>query len=120
MPTLISTPTRIQAAGNLPKRIDEFVGRINTAESRLSMAEMNSPPGWVEPGQRPEFDEFTLVLDGELVVEVEHGPSLHVAPGQAIWTRGGEWVRYSTPNGARYIAVCLPAFAPSTVHRDDE
>lgn len=118
MPIVIAAPTRIEAAGNLPKRIDEYVGRVNTGESRLSIAEMNSPPGWVEPGQRPEFDEFTVVLAGELVVEVVAGPPLHVAAGQAIWTKAGEWVRYSTPGGARYMAVCLPAFAPGTVHRD--
>jgi quercetin dioxygenase-like cupin family protein len=118
MPVLIAQPTRIVAAGNLPKRIDEFVGKVNTQEDRLSLAEMRSPPGWVEPGQRPEFDEFTLVIDGELVVEVEDGPAMHVAAGQAIWTKGGEWVRYSTPGGARYVAVCLPAFSPATVHRD--
>lgn len=118
MPTLITAPTRIEAAGNLPKRIDEYVGRVNSAESRVSIAQMESPPGWVEPGQRPEFDEFTVVLAGELVVEIESGEPLHVAAGQAIWTKAGEWVRYSTPQGARYMAVCLPAFAPHSVHRD--
>ncbi len=119
MPSLIPTPTRIQAAGNLPKLIDEFVGHVNNGESRVSIAQMRSPAGWVEPGQRPEFDEYTVVLEGWLLVEQEHGPPLHVQAGQAIATRGGEWVRYSTPDGARYIAVCLPAFSPSTVHRDD-
>jgi ethanolamine utilization protein EutQ (cupin superfamily) len=117
MPKLIEAPTRIQAAGSKPKSIDEFFGRVNSAEPRLSLALMQSPPGWVEPGQRPEFDEFTLVLDGVLNVEHEGG-TLEVPAGQAIHTRPGEWVRYSTPQGARYIAVCLPAFSPATVHRD--
>lgn len=119
MPTLIAAPTRIQAAGNKPKLIDEFVGRVNTHTERVSIAHMRSPAGWVEPGQRPEFDEYTLVLRGILRVEHESGV-IDVVAGQAIHTRAGEWIRYSTPSaeGAEYIAVCLPAFAPDTVHRD--
>jgi mannose-6-phosphate isomerase-like protein (cupin superfamily) len=121
MPELIDTPTRVEAAGTKPKLIDEFVGRVNTGEERVSVARMNSPQGWVEPGQRPDFDEWTLVLDGTLSVEHEAG-SLDVRAGQAILVRGGEWVRYSTPyaGGAEYVAVCLPAFSPDTVHRDDD
>ena len=121
MPQLIDTPSRVEAAGTKPKRIDEFVGRVNTDEARVSIARMQSPEGWVEPGQRPEFDEWTLVLDGTLSVEHEGG-ALDVRAGQAILVRGGEWVRYSTPyaGGAEYVAVCLPAFSPDTVHRDDD
>lgn len=119
MPKLIESPTRIAAAGNKPKQIDEFIGRVNSGHDQLSIARMSSPVGWVEPGQRPEFHEFTIVLDGTLQVEHERGV-LEVGPGQAIVTEPGEWVRYSTPRGAEYIAVCLPAFAPSTVHRDAE
>ncbi|HEX2674659.1 MAG TPA: cupin domain-containing protein [Polyangiaceae bacterium] len=119
MPTLIPTPSRVTAAGNKPKLIDEFVGRVNNHEQRLSIARMQSPSGWQEPGQRPEFDEYTLVLEGTLLVESEGAP-LEVKAGQAVHTRAGEWVRYSTPGpeGARYIAICLPAFSPETVHRD--
>jgi mannose-6-phosphate isomerase-like protein (cupin superfamily) len=119
MPTLIPAPTRITAAGNKPKLIAEFIGRVNTGETRLSMAHMRSPGGWVEPGQTPEFDEFTLVLKGALRVKHKDG-ALDVQAGQAILTRAGEWVKYSTPDpeGAEYIAVCLPAFSPGTVHRD--
>lgn len=119
MATLIPNPTRIEAAGNKPKIIDELVGRVNNQESRLSIARMRSPQGWVEPGQRPEFDEYTVVLAGELVVESE-GERLAVKAGQAVLAAKGQWVRYSTPgpDGAEYIAVCLPAFAPDTVHRD--
>ena len=117
MPILIDRATRVTAAGTKPKLIDEFVGVVNTDDPRLSIALMNSPAGWVEPGQRPEFDEYTLVLDGALEVEHEGG-KLTVAAGQAVHTRPGEWVRYSTPGGARYVAVCLPAFSPDTVHRD--
>jgi ethanolamine utilization protein EutQ len=119
MPTLISQPTRIQAAGNKPKIIDEYIGRVNSKTSAASVAQMRSPSGWVEPGQTPEFDEFTVVLKG--VLRVEHkGGSLEVRAGQAVITRAGEWVRYSTPepDGAEYIAVCLPAFSMDTVHRD--
>ena len=120
MPTLIPTPTRIEAAGNKPKIIEEFIGRVNSKESRLSIARMRSPGGWVEPGQRPEFDEFTIVLAGVLHVKSEGGQELDVRAGQAIVTRAGEWVQYSTPgsDGAEYVAVCVPAFSPQTVHRD--
>lgn len=118
MPHLIPAPSIVEAAGEPPKRIEEFVGCVNTGEKRLSVARMTSPPGWVEPGQRPEFDEFTLVLEGRLVVEHEEG-RMEVGSGQAIHTRAGEWIRYSTPDGASYVAVCLPAFTPGTVHRDD-
>ena len=119
MPTLIPQPTRIEAAGNKPKLIDEYIGRVNSGTSAASVARMRSPGGWVEPGQRPEFDEFTVVLRGALMVEHEGG-SIEVLAGQAIITHAGEWVRYSTPGdeGAEYIAVCLPAFSPDTVHRD--
>jgi len=119
MPTLIATPTRITAAGNKPKIIEEFIGRVNSGEARLSVAHMRSHGGWIEPGQTPEFDEFTLVLAGTLRVEY-NGGMLDVNAGQAVVTRAGEWVRYSTPGaeGADYIAVCLPAFSPQTVHRD--
>ena len=119
MPKLITAPTRITAAGNKPKLIDEFIGRVNNGESRLSLAHMRSPAGWVEPGQTPEFDEFTLVLKGALRVTHKQG-AFDVLAGQAVVTEAGEWVQYSTPNpdGAEYIAVCLPAFSPSTVHRD--
>ena len=121
MPEIIQNPSRVEAAGTKPKLIDEFVGRVNTGEERLSVARMNSPQGWVEPGQRPDFDEWTLVLDGTLSVEQEAG-SIDVRAGQGILVRGGEWVRYSTPypGGAEYVAVCLPAFSPDTVHRDDD
>lgn len=117
MPRLLEQPTRVQAAGTKPKSIDEFVGRVNSSDSALSIALMQSPAGWLEPGQRPEFDEYTLVLEGALEVEHEAG-KLTVRAGQAVHTRPGEWVRYSTPTGARYVAVCLPAFSPATVHRD--
>jgi quercetin dioxygenase-like cupin family protein len=118
MPELIAQPSRVEAAGTKPKLIDEHVGRVNTGEERLSIARMRSPAGWVEPGQRPEFDEYTLVLAGALHVEHEGG-TLEVAPGQAVLARAGEWVRYSTPEGAEYVAVCLPAFSPDTVQRDE-
>jgi ethanolamine utilization protein EutQ (cupin superfamily) len=118
MPTLIETPTRIAAVGTKPKLIDEYVGRVNTESERLSVAVMQSPPGWDEPGQRPEFDEYTLVLEG--AVEVDHeGGTLQVNAGQAVLTKASEWVRYRTPMGARYVAICLPAFSPTTVHRDE-
>jgi ethanolamine utilization protein EutQ (cupin superfamily) len=118
MPDLIEGPSRVEAAGTKPKLIDEYVGRVNTGEDRVSVAHMRSPAGWVEPGQRPEFDEYTVVLSGR--IEIEHdGGTLSVAAGQAVLTRAGEWIRYSTPEGAEYIAVCLPAFAPDTVHRDE-
>lgn len=120
-PILIAKPTRIEAAGNKPKLIDEYVGRINSGTAAASVAHMRSPGGWVEPGQRPEFDEFTVVLRGRLRVEHEGG-SVDVTSGQAIVAPRGEWVRYSTPDadGAEYIAVCLPAFSPALVHRDPE
>jgi ethanolamine utilization protein EutQ len=119
MPMLIPQPTRIQAAGNKPKLIDEYIGRVNTKTSAASVAHMRSPAGWVEPGQTPEFDEFTIVLKGMLRVEHQQG-SLDVHAGQAVVAHAGEWVRYSTPNaeGAEYIAVCLPAFSMEMVHRD--
>ena len=119
MPTLIAQPARITAAGNKPKLIDEFIGRVNSGEARLSVARMRSPSGWVEPGQTPEFDEFTVVLAGSLRVTHRAG-SLDVAAGQAVVAAAGEWVQYSTPaaEGAEYIAICLPAFSPETVHRD--
>ncbi len=119
MPTLIESPTRVQAAGTKPKLIDEFAGRMNNGEERLSIAHMRSPGGWEEPGQRPDFDEYTVVLSGVLKVDHEGG-QLEVRAGQAILAKDGEWVRYSTPTdeGAQYIAVCLPAFSPDTVHRD--
>jgi mannose-6-phosphate isomerase-like protein (cupin superfamily) len=119
MPDLIKAPSRVEAAGTKPKLIDEYVGRVNTGEERVSVAHMSSPDGWLEPGQRPDFDEYTVVLDGCLHVEHEDG-SLEVRAGQAVLVRAGEWVRYSTPEpgGASYVAVCLPAFSPETVHRD--
>jgi quercetin dioxygenase-like cupin family protein len=117
MPKLIDHPQRIEAAGTKPKAIDEFVGRVRTGDAQVSLALMHSPAGWLEPGQRPEFDEYTLVLEGALRVEYEGGV-LDVKAGQAVHTRPGEWVRYSTPEGARYVAVCMPAFSPTTVHRD--
>src|SRR4051812_3634833 len=120
MPRLIEQPTVIQAAGNKPKRIEEFAGLVNSGHGAVSVARMTSPSGWEEPGQRPEFEEITLVLRGRLRVEFEGG-SLDVRAGQAIVTAPGEWVRYSTPDagGAEYVAVCLPAFSPDTVHRDE-
>ena len=119
MPELIPTPTRIVSAGNKPKAIDEYVGRVNSRSTALSIAHMRSPAGWEEPGQRPEFDEYTLVLKGMLRVSHEGG-SLDVRAGQAVVARAGEWVRYASPeaDGAEYVAVCLPAFSPDTVHRD--
>lgn len=120
MPILVHAPLRIQSAGNLPKLIDEYIGRANTSEPRLSVAHMRSPSGWIEPGQRPAFDEFTIVLKGLVRVKHQQG-SMDVRAGQAVLTRGGEWVQYSTPEdeGAEYIAVCLPAFSMETVHRDE-
>ncbi|KFA92055.1 cupin domain-containing protein [Archangium violaceum] len=119
MPTLIPAPTRITAAGNKPKLIDEYVGRVNTKQAELSVAHMRSPGGWLEPGQTPEFREITVVIKGALRVE-HKGGYLDVRAGQAVITEPGEWVRYSTPeaDGAEYIAICLPAFSPDTVHRD--
>lgn len=119
MPTHIESPARIEAAGNKPKIIEEFVGRVCTRNESISVAKMTSPSGWVEPGQTPEFEEFTIVLKGMLRVEYRGGV-LDVRAGQGVVTHPGEWVRYSTPeaDGAEYIAVCLPAFSPFTVHRD--
>lgn len=117
MARLIPAPTVVAAAGTPPKRIEEFVGRVNSATAALSIARMTSPPGWQEPGQTPEFDEYTLVLAGSLRVETRGGV-LEVRAGQAVHVPAGEWVRYGTPEGAEYVAVCLPAFAPDTVHRD--
>ena len=120
MPTLIPAPTRVEAAGNKPKLIDEYIGRINTGHTGLSVAHMRSPGGWVEPGQTPDFDEYTLVLRGVLKVEHSDGELL-VEAGQAVVTARGEWVRYSTPTdeGAEYVAICLPAFSMDTVKRDE-
>ena len=119
MPTLIAQPTRIEAAGNKPKLIDEYIGRVNSKTTQASVAHMRSPGGWMEPGQAPEFDEFTIVLRGMLRVEHSQG-LLDVSAGQAVIAHKGEWVRYSTPDpdGAEYIAVCLPAFSMEAVHRD--
>ena len=118
-PILIPKATRIVAAGNKPKAIDEYVGRVNSGTTAVSVAHMRSPQGWVEPGQRPEFEEVTVVLRGMLRVEHEGGV-LEVRAGQAVVAKPGEWVRYSSPEaeGAEYVAVCLPAFSPDTVHRD--
>ena len=119
MPQLITSPTIIEAAGNKPKIIREFIGRVNSSTQKISIAKMTSPAGWEEPGQTPEFDEYTLVLKGILRVETKENV-FNVSAGQAIITYAGEWIRYSTlnPEGAEYIAVCLPAFSPETVHRD--
>lgn len=119
MAQLIQQATRIEAAGNKPKLIDEFFGLVNSGTTHLSIARMQSPSGWQEPGQTPDFDEYTVVLRGMLQVETETGV-IEVRAGQAVMTGKGEWIRYSTPGpeGAEYIAVCLPAFSPSTVHRD--
>ena len=117
MPTLISQAKHIEAAGNKPKQIEEFIGRVNSRHVHVSIARMKSPAGWVEPGQRPEFQEFSIVLSGALRVEHEGG-EMTVHAGQAVFCEPGEWVRYSTPEGAEYIAVCLPAFSPGAVHRD--
>jgi mannose-6-phosphate isomerase-like protein (cupin superfamily) len=120
MPTLIPKPTVIQSAGNKPKLIEEFVGRVNSRTETTSVAKMKSPSGWVEPGQTPEFDEFTVVLKGMLRVVSKNG-TLDVRAGQAVIAHRGEWVQYTTPEpeGAEYIAVCLPAFSAQTVHRDE-
>jgi mannose-6-phosphate isomerase-like protein (cupin superfamily) len=121
MPTLIAKPSRVEAAGNQPKLIDEYIGRVNSATSAVSIAHMRSPGGWQEPGQTPQFDEFTVVLRG--MMRVEHrGGITDVHAGQAVIAHAGEWVRYSTPldEGAEYIAVCLPAFSMDTVHRDQQ
>jgi quercetin dioxygenase-like cupin family protein len=118
MPVHIPRPSVIESAGNKPKKIEEFVGRVNSGTDAVSVARMKSPPGWVEPGQRPDFDEYTVVLEGMLRVEHASGV-LEVRAGEAVITRRGEWVRYSTPDdGAEYVAICLPAFSPDTVNRD--
>jgi len=119
MPTLITSPKIIEATGNKPKIIREFIGRVNSSNENISIAKMTSPEGWEEPGQTPEFDEYTLVLKGMLRVQTKENV-FEVNAGQAIITYAGEWIRYSTPNpeGAEYIAICLPAFSPETVHRD--
>lgn len=119
MPTLIPKPSRVTAAGNKPKLIDEYIGRVNSDHGGISIAHMRSPGGWVEPGQTPEFEEYTIVLKGTLRVE-HRGGALDVEAGQAVVAHAGEWVRYSTPGdeGAEYIAVCVPAFSMDTVHRD--
>lgn len=120
MAQLIERPSIVQAAGNKPKRIEEFVGRVNSGTAGASVARMTSPAGWLEPGQTPAFDEFTLVLSGTLRVETRTG-TLEVRAGQAVIAPKGEWVRYSTPGeGAEYVAVCVPAFSPETVRRDPE
>ncbi|MEN8154307.1 MAG: cupin domain-containing protein [Acidobacteriota bacterium] len=116
----ILKPSVIEAAGNKPKIIEEFIGKVNTGNSDISIAKMKSPGGWVEPGQKPEFDEYTVVLKGMLRVETE-SETLDIHEGEAVRIKSGEWVRYSSPGdeGAEYIAVCLPAFSPETVHRDE-
>ena len=120
MPLKIKSPTLIKAAGNAPKRIEEFIGRINSDTQEISIARMKSPSGWLEPGQRPEFSEYTIVLAGMLQVKTE-SETIDVYADEAIIVHAGEWVQYCTPgaNGAEYIAVCLPAFSPDTVHRDE-
>lgn len=120
MPILIDTPAVISAAGNKPKRIEEFAGRVRSGHGSVSVARMVSPEGWVEPGQRPEFEEITVVLRGMLRVEHDGG-TMEVKAGQAVVARPGEWIRYSSPGagGAEYVAICVPAFSMDTVHRDD-
>lgn len=119
MARLIDSPVVVPSPGTPPKTIAEFIGRVSTGSEGCSVAVMRSPTGWTEPGQRPEFDEYTVVIEGELTVETE-GPTLLVQAGQAVHAPAGEWVRYSTPgqNGAHYVSVCIPAFSPGTVHRD--
>ena len=120
MATLIAKPTIVQAAGHKPKIIEEYVGRVNSKTAALSVARMKSPSGWLEPGQTPEFDEYTLVLRGTLRIATRSG-SMDVNAGQAVIVAKGEWVQYSTPgaDGAEYVAICLPAFSPDNVHRDE-
>jgi mannose-6-phosphate isomerase-like protein (cupin superfamily) len=120
MPTHIKSPAIIEAAGTKPKRIEEYVGRVSSRTQSVSVARMKSPSGWEEPGQTPEFDEYTVVLSGTLHVQSREG-TVEVEAGQAVIVQGGEWVKYSTPGsgGAEYVAVCLPAFSPETVHRDE-
>ena len=119
MATLIAKPSVVEAAGNKPKIIEEYIGRVSSKTDGVSVAKMKSPSGWIEPGQTPEFDEYTLVLRGTLRVTTKGG-SIDVHAGQAVIAHAGEWVQYSTPgsDGAEYVAVCLPAFSPNTVHRD--
>jgi ethanolamine utilization protein EutQ (cupin superfamily) len=120
VPRIIESPTEVEAAGEPPKTIREYVGRVNTSTPDVSVALMESPVGWQEPGQQPAFDEFTLVLEGELLVESADSEPVVVRAGQAVHTAAGEWVRYSTPTaGARYVAVCVPAFSPEDAHRDE-
>ena len=120
MPIKIISPSVIESAGNKPKIIEEFIGRVNSKDNSVSIAKMKSPGGWIEPGQTPEFDEYTVVLKGLLKVETKN-ETFEVKEGEAIITKKGEWIKYSTPlpEGAEYIAVCLPAFSPDTVHRDE-
>ena len=120
MPRIIESPKIIEAAGNKPKRIEEYVGRVNSNQSQVSVARMVSPGGWIEPGQSPEFMEITVVLAGRVHIVYENG-ECDITAGQCVVTEPGEWIRYSTPDagGAEYIAVCVPAFSPETVHRDD-
>ena len=120
MPTHVKRPTLVEAAGNKPKIIEEFIGRMNSKTEAVSVARMESPGGWIEPGQRPEFDEYTVVIKGALRVRSERG-ELDVAAGEAVIAHRGEWVQYSTPGpeGAEYIAICVPAFSPALVHRDE-
>ena len=118
MPTRIEGPTTVEAAGTPPKKILEYVGRVNTETDDISIAHMESPPGWSEPGQRPDFHEYTVVLKGTLRLDYEEG-NLEVGAGQAVLVESGEWVQYSTPEGAEYIAICTPAFSPELVHRDN-
>ena len=117
-PRLIDAPTRVEAAGTMPKLIDEYVGRVNTDTAALSIARMRSPAGWIEPGQTPTFDEFTVVVEGTVHVTHANGV-IEVGAGQAVHVPAGEWVQYSTPQGAEYLAVCIPAFSPDSVHRDE-
>lgn len=121
MPFLIDTPSIVEAAGNKPKIIEEYFGKVNSKSDTLSIARMKSPAGWIEPGQNPEFDEYTVVLKGLLRVEHKDG-YFDVHERQAVLIRGGEWVKYSTPfeDGAEYVSICLPAFSPETVHRDQQ
>lgn len=120
MPTKINSPSVVECAGNKPKLIEEFIGRVNSATEQVSIAKMKSPGGWEEPGQTPDFDEYTLVLNGMLRVETKKG-IIDVKAGEAVIAHKGEWVKYSTPlqDGAEYVAVCLPAFSPDAVHRDE-
>lgn len=120
MPQLVTAPSVIEAAGNKPKIIEEFIGRVNSGTTELSIARMSSPQGWTEPGQKPEFDEYTLVLDGMLRIQFKDG-QIDVQAGQAVIVSAGEWIQYGSPKpgGATYVAVCLPAFSPQTVHRDE-